>query len=227
MGEEGLYIAKKVPVLSTTQRDLLIAVEGMLIFNSTTDQLEEYDGATWQAVGQVILDTHAALTATHGVSGTIADAADLTTHEADFNLHTKTVIKTADETVNDSTSLQNDDELLLAVGASEKWVIAAAIRNSSSAVADFKLKFTIPSGATGWGFLAGESTSQAAYLSIANTAVGWATAGYPTGHFLYIVLHIIVGATAGNVQLQWAQNTQEASDTKVLAGSCLVGTKLA
>lgn len=60
MGEEGLYIAKKVPVLSTTQRDLLIAVEGMLIFNSTTDQLEEYDGGTWEAVGQVILTTHTA-----------------------------------------------------------------------------------------------------------------------------------------------------------------------
>jgi hypothetical protein len=69
MGEgflDILYVANgaghyaKVPVLTTTQRDALTGVEGMIIFNSTTDQLEEYDGSTWQAVGQVILDTHTA-----------------------------------------------------------------------------------------------------------------------------------------------------------------------
>lgn len=57
-GGTGSYILS--PVLTTTQRDALSAVEGMIIFNSTTDQLEEYDGSTWQAVGQVILDTHTA-----------------------------------------------------------------------------------------------------------------------------------------------------------------------
>lgn len=59
----GRYI--KAPVLTTTQRDALTAKEGMVIFNSTTDQLEEYDGATWQAVGQVILDTHTATLNAH------------------------------------------------------------------------------------------------------------------------------------------------------------------
>lgn len=57
-GGTGSYIL--APVLTTTQRDALTAAEGMVIFNSTTDQLEEYDGATWQAIGQVILDTHIA-----------------------------------------------------------------------------------------------------------------------------------------------------------------------
>lgn len=50
----------KVPVLTTTQRDALTGIEGMVIFNATTDQLEEYDGATWEAVGQIILNTHIA-----------------------------------------------------------------------------------------------------------------------------------------------------------------------
>lgn len=54
----GHYI--KAPVLTTAQRDALTGVKGMLIFNSTTDQFEEYDGSTWEAVGQVILDTHIA-----------------------------------------------------------------------------------------------------------------------------------------------------------------------
>ncbi|KKN37952.1 hypothetical protein LCGC14_0758390 [marine sediment metagenome] len=59
----GHYI--KAPVLTTTQRDALTGVEGMLVFNSTTDQLEEYDGSTWEAVGQVIMTTHEAAADVH------------------------------------------------------------------------------------------------------------------------------------------------------------------
>lgn len=60
MPEMGISKVVTVLVMTTTQRDALAAVEGMIIFNSTTDQLEEYDGSTWQAVGQVIMDTHEA-----------------------------------------------------------------------------------------------------------------------------------------------------------------------
>ena len=54
----GRYI--KAPVLTTTQRDALTGVKGMLIFNSTTGQAEDYDGSNWVASGQVIMDTHIA-----------------------------------------------------------------------------------------------------------------------------------------------------------------------
>lgn len=60
MPEMGTGKVVTVLVMTTTQRDALEAVEGMVIFNSTTDQLEEYDGTQWQAVGQVAVDTHAA-----------------------------------------------------------------------------------------------------------------------------------------------------------------------
>jgi hypothetical protein len=60
MPEMGSGKVVNVLVMTTTQRDALEAVEGMVIFNSTTDQLEEYDGTQWQAVGQVAIDAHAA-----------------------------------------------------------------------------------------------------------------------------------------------------------------------
>lgn len=90
----GRYV--KCPVLTTTQRDALTGVEGMIIFNSTTDQLEQYDGSTWEAVGQPIMTTH---------------EADIDKHMSDFYksfttsdtflpwpMHTKsTAVLTADE----------------------------------------------------------------------------------------------------------------------------------
>lgn len=43
-------VAPKVASMTTTQRDALTAVDGMIIFNSTTAQFEGYD-STWQALG--------------------------------------------------------------------------------------------------------------------------------------------------------------------------------
>lgn len=43
--------ALKIPVMTTTQRDALTGAAGMIIFNSTTDQIENWDvsGAAWAA----------------------------------------------------------------------------------------------------------------------------------------------------------------------------------
>src|SRR5262245_12791739 len=54
--------------------------------------------------------------------------------------------KTSDETVNNSTTLQNDDNLLLAVTANEIWQFKLCILYNSSTAADFKMAFTFPSG---------------------------------------------------------------------------------
>ena len=206
MGEEGLYIAKKVPVLTTTQRDLLIAVEGMLIFNSTTDQLEEYDGAVWQAVGQVILDTHAAL----------------------FGLHTKVVRKTADQTVNDSSTLVNDTHLLFAIAANEVWVFTIYIRHIGATTADIKFAITVPSGANMGLIFVGMDYSPALGEAVTVTSGGAISAqGLATEKFIVLHGRVANSTTAGNVQLQWAQYAAIAVDTKVLTDSCIVATKVA
>jgi len=49
--EIGSDKAIRFAVMSTTTRDSLTAVEGMTIFNTTTNLLEFYDGAAWQSGG--------------------------------------------------------------------------------------------------------------------------------------------------------------------------------
>jgi hypothetical protein len=53
-GGSGSYIL--VAVLTTTQRNALTAETGQLIYNSTTGQLESYDGSNWVGVGKVYGD---------------------------------------------------------------------------------------------------------------------------------------------------------------------------
>lgn len=135
------------------------------------------------------------------------------------------VPKTADETVNNSTVLQNDDHLLLAMGANEIWVCRLVIIYNSSAVADIKGICTLPVGATSPGGVLWRNSGGYAWAS--NPALTeWAADG--TAANVIVIWHFVVinAGNAGNIQFQWAQNTGEATDTKVLAGSCLIADKI-
>jgi len=156
----------------------------------------------------------------------------IATHAADYGLHTKVVRKTADETVNNSTTLQNDDHLYFAMGANEVWYVEIFLIIDSSTSADFKSGLSLPSGATAHWMAIGSSEATisnivATGLTETNSDASWGTgAGTPR---LRDILSIIVinDATAGNFQLQWAQNTAEASDTILKTNSCLIAHKLA
>src|SRR5262249_33476391 len=57
--------------------------------------------------------------------------------------------KTADESLANSTTVQNDDQLSFAVGANESWVFEAwIVIFSSQSAPKFKMTFTVPTGAT-------------------------------------------------------------------------------
>ena len=135
------------------------------------------------------------------------------------------VIKTADETVNNSNALQNDNELLFAVGVNSEWIFQIKIGYISAAAADIKFAITIPAAATlAW--------TQSTYLDVAGSAAAgaWVTAsgtsavsiGAAADRGITISGSVITAGTAGNVQLQWAQSTADVSDTKVLLGSHII-----
>lgn len=139
------------------------------------------------------------------------------------------VLKTADETVNNSTTLQNDDELLLAVAANDVWAFILLLRIATTAVADFRLTFTVPAG--GVIKLQSDVNGAGTYIGVGNEvdftaqiamAFATASANAPAN---FKVLYI-GGAAAGVVQLRWAQGTAEVSDTKVLANSHIIAVKL-
>lgn len=143
------------------------------------------------------------------------------------------VRKAADETVNNSSTPQNDDELLIPLDANSTYIFDGIISYNSSTTADLQLDFTVPSGAVGrrvLNFITSSSTnclstSQQFYGGLITTS---ATAIGGTGGGCDIVIRgtVTTSSTSGNFQVLWAQNVAEVSDTKVLLGSFLRWRKL-
>ncbi len=129
------------------------------------------------------------------------------------------IAKAADETVNNSDTLQDDDELKFDAKANTKYNITIFLFLNSSGVADFKYDFSIPAGASGdmqtgnWSSSgSNDATDIGTPIVVATTAVVRVTC---------ILARMEIAATAGEVAFQWAQNTAEVSNTIVKAGTCL------
>ncbi len=127
-------------------------------------------------------------------------------------------VKTADETVNSSTTLQDDDQLYFSIGANETWTFRYVVQGNSAAAPDFKFAVTAPSGA-----ICKVSTSDPeGATSVANLGCGVSSGlvpGNATEDLYEITGTVTNGATAGLVRLQWAQNVANASNSIVRAGS--------
>lgn len=141
------------------------------------------------------------------------------------------VRKTADEIVNNSAAVQNDDHLLLALDATAMYRFEFDLFFDAHASADLKIAITVPAGATlrwwtpgglnnagtGWGM----ST-----ITASGTTRDFEANGVGTIRALRIIGFVETAGTAGNLQLQWAQNTANASDATVRENSSLVAYKL-
>lgn len=140
--------------------------------------------------------------------------------------HTDVIIvrKTSDEVVNNSTVLQDDDELYFAVGANEIWEFLLLLRvTTPTSGVDVDYSFTIPVAASllrceGYGV----SNAEEDGTTEDTCDIIGASSEYCLMHYLYVG-----GANAGTVQLQWAQHTATVEDTKVRANSFIIARKLA
>jgi hypothetical protein len=127
-------------------------------------------------------------------------------------------IKTLNEIVNNSATLQNDNELLATVAASSTYEVYCHLFYTSGTSPDIKFGWTGPSGATlTWTSVDPFNTSWAKKSIGDSLAIG--TSGADESALLIGVL--VVSTTAGTLQLQWAQNGAIASDTIVYANSYL------
>lgn len=157
-------------------------------------------------------------------------ASAIATHAALFGLHTRIIRKTADESVNNSNAMQNDDELLFAVAANEVWLVEIVLINKSatSGTPCMKCQLSLPSGAVFRGWVSGTDPSE-------ENLFGWWNGGsksfYADSVDYYLWFHaigvLINGGTAGNMQLQWAQNTATAENTTLKANSCIIAHQMA
>jgi len=147
------------------------------------------------------------------------EGTDPTADTGNSFLHTK-VVKTVDETVNNTTTLQNDDELFFTGTANKTYFLTLDLFLTSSTVADINMEFSLPSGATGvW-------TNDLFNSDLPGDTVD-ITVGddYATdGNIEHLILHgkIDMGGTTGINNFEWAQQTAEATDSKILKGSSLL-----
>lgn len=147
--------------------------------------------------------------------------------------------KTADETVNNSAVMQDDDELIHALNANEIVYFRFILWITGNAGNDIEVGVVAPAGSTlRWGVCgkegAGTTPGMLGYTTTGTTHPdardGTETLAMGTGganvQGCTVEGVCINGATAGNLKLQWAQDTAGANDTKVLANSCLLVYRL-
>lgn len=152
-------------------------------------------------------------------------------------LGTRTIVKASDEGGITNNTLQNDDELLMTVVANAVYVVEVVlfVTTGASSTPDFQVAFTMPTAATYSGII--DALTAAATLSTDDnlgfryressptTAQSAGVVGSANGGcFIKGVLK--TGANAGTFQLQWAQNTTNATATVVKADSYLSLTRV-
>lgn len=139
--------------------------------------------------------------------------------------------KPADESVSNSTTLQNDDHLFLPVSANTIYYVQGMLIYTGLAAADMGFRWSVPSGATfDWCSDALGSTATTLTDQISHTAQGAAnqpalgaidggTAVAPVKGLL------VVGSSGGNLRATWAQSFSNGTATVMKAGSYLMARK--
>lgn len=179
------------------------------------------DKGNSQTIEQAINATGASLVAAQA----IITAANLAAHALSPLLHPTLVRKTSDQTVNNSDVLINDTELFIPVLANEIWFVHFRMLVITKDTPALKAAITCPAGGTVRAHQFFESYSMIDYYT-AGQPMTFTNAGDTSNAPAIVNVLYVGGATPGNLQLQWAQNTANATDTKVLTNSFLIASRL-
>lgn len=160
------------------------------------------------------------------VPGQILTSSDVNTYFVP-----KPVIKPSDTSRNSTTSMTNDPDLLLALAGSASYTINGVIFYSgpSAGSSDIKWTFTVPSGSNGQYFVAHQNLSgqfTGAFQSNWTDTLTANTNGVGSIMCLAIQGITVTGGSSGNLRMQWAQNTSNATNTIVQNQSYLVATRI-
>lgn len=141
------------------------------------------------------------------------------------------VRKTSDESVTNSTNVQSDDQLSLAIGANETWEFEYfLIASSSSTARDIKYTLSMRNA----GDTADVSVTSIAWTSnvqngadisqiTSNSAT--ATAAVDDSINFIRIRGVVTSNGAGTLRLRWAQNSSGSQATVVQANSFLKAGK--
>lgn len=137
------------------------------------------------------------------------------------------VWKSADESVTSSTTLQNDDHLVLPLAANARYLLDGYLSYTgptfAAGPADLKADWAIPSGASvRWSHNGpGSNTPNGIAATETNHSTAHVLGTYGTGTNITSrpAGWVTTGSTAGNLQLRWAQNVSNGTPVTMRAGS--------
>lgn len=143
--------------------------------------------------------------------------------------------KTADESVTSSTTLQDDDHLVIALGANQVWLIEAYISVIGDLTGDIQVGFVVPASSTLRWSGHGPDTAQTDPgntnmrtdgATVSDTAKAYGTtSGGNIGIFIKGL--VATAGTSGNLQFRWAQATSDATASTVQSQSWLLARRVA
>lgn len=134
-----------------------------------------------------------------------------------------TILKSVNETVNNSSIFQDDDELQFPVIANTHYKVHMFISMSCQNASDYKWQWSLPVGATFIGY--GMQSAGGAVQRI--TEIGFFETFTSTGQCNMWVMGVLsIGANAGTAIVQWAQQAAAVEDTIWQAGSWLTYKKI-
>lgn len=141
------------------------------------------------------------------------------------------VLKASSQSVTSSTTLVNDTVLVLPVSANATYRFELEIlyNGNSAGSSDLKFGWLLPSGASmNWG-AAGQGTGLGPFFPVGTASSTFAYGTNGTGNPLSLTASgtLVTSSFGGNLQLQWAQNTSNATATTVQAGSILIARRIA
>ena len=129
------------------------------------------------------------------------------------------VRKGSDESVVSSTTLQNDDDLVVAVNANETYEVEGILYvTSTNAGHDFKLAFTAPSGSTIKIPYSSSRAGSTNYLEndvLITSGTSGTVVDLNSGNLHVITIRgtLRTSGTSGNFQLQWADDNTSGTQT--------------
>jgi hypothetical protein len=139
-------------------------------------------------------------------------------------------VETTQTLTQNSTTLQDVTDMVFPLGAAETVFFELFLSlQAASNTTDFKLGWTYPASATAtWGTsTTWTPVATGSGPNAQSTESTVATFGSGAGkNYVYYAGHFAGGGTAGDVQLQMAQNTGAAENNRILAGSVMRVTRI-
>ncbi len=129
------------------------------------------------------------------------------------------VLKTADETKMNDIVFADDLHLQFESVANTIYIVFWLTHPDAETSPAYKYKFSIPSGAT---FLRPDGTWFSDGNTIRDETFAKVISGSGNPKSSCIIAWIEIGATAGTVAIQWAQNVSHADPTTMGKGCCLM-----